>query len=102
MFELGYYRRQKYKVVASSTCIKSATKSFLSSVFPENVRVYAVKETRYTTPARTTTIKRFGPSGSLKNENIALEHRRAVIPKIHNEIFFDMRCMALLYSRFVE
>lgn len=36
-------------------------------------------------------MSKFGPSGSLKNENIALEHAIDVIPKIINEVFFDSK-----------
>lgn len=39
--------------------------------------------------AKPPTIKRFGPSVSLKKKNNVLEQRIAVTPKIANEIFFD-------------
>ena len=37
------------------------------------------------------TTSKFGPSGSLKNKNSALEHKIAVIPKISKEICFDLK-----------
>ena len=37
------------------------------------------------------TTSKFGPSGSLKNKNITLEHAIDVIPKISNEVFFDLK-----------
>ena len=37
------------------------------------------------------TISRFGPSESLKNKNSILEKIIDVIPKISNEIFFDLK-----------
>lgn len=47
--------------------------------------------------AMTITTRRFGPSGSLKNENITLEHAMDVIPKISNDVFFDLRYMFCNY-----
>jgi hypothetical protein len=37
------------------------------------------------------TTSKFGPSGSLKRKNITLEHRMDVIPKISNEVLFDLK-----------
>lgn len=37
------------------------------------------------------TTRRFGPSGSLKNENIILENAIDVIPKIRSELFFELK-----------
>lgn len=48
------------------------------------------------TAASTVTIRRFGPSGSLKNVNMILEHTMAVIPKIRSEIFFDLKYICLI------
>jgi hypothetical protein len=42
------------------------------------------------TAAVTVTTSRFGPSGSLKKKNIALELRRAVIPSSISEVLFDL------------
>lgn len=50
---------------------------------------YAVKDKKYSIAAVTITIRRFGPSGSLKKKNIVLENRIDVIHKIINEAFFD-------------
>lgn len=36
-------------------------------------------------------MSRFGPSGSLNNKNIVLEHTIDVIPKIINDVLFDMK-----------
>ncbi len=44
----------------------------------------------------TMTMSKFGPSGSLKNENIALEHAIDVMPNIINEIFFDLKCIFVI------
>jgi hypothetical protein len=37
------------------------------------------------------TIKRLGPSVSLKKNNNIMEQRIAVAPKITNEVFFDLK-----------
>ncbi len=42
------------------------------------------------------TIKRLGPSVSLKKKNNILEQRMAVTPKITNEIFFDLKFMFMV------
>jgi hypothetical protein len=52
---------------------------------------YAAVDKRYTTSARTVTIKRFGPSESLKNTNNILEQVTAVTAKIINEVLFDLK-----------
>ena len=36
-------------------------------------------------------MNKFGPSGSLKSANITLEHTMAVMPKISNEVFFELK-----------
>lgn len=41
--------------------------------------------------ASTMTMSRLGPSGSLRKKNIILEHAIAVIAKIINEAFFDVK-----------
>lgn len=43
-------------------------------------------------------MRRFGPSGSLMKKNIALEIIRAVIPKMSDEIFFDLKYMVVIIS----
>ena len=62
----------------------------------EDSSTYIVKDKKYTTPNIPITTRRFGPSGSLKNENIALDNMRAVIPKIINEVLFDLKYMILI------
>lgn len=53
------------------------------------------------TPAKTVTIKRFGPSGSSIHKNIVREHTRDVIPKINSEIFFDLKyILVIIYLKF--
>ena len=59
----------------------------------EGLNTYAAKDKRYTTIAKAVTIKRFGPSGSLKKKNSILEQMMAVTPSIINEIFFDLKCI---------
>ena len=59
---------------------------------------YATKDKKYTIAAVTKTIKRFGPSGSLKNANITLEHTRAVIPRMISDVFFDVKYIFFDYS----
>jgi len=58
---------------------------------------YIVKDKKYTIAAPTITTKRFGPSGSSKDKNIVLEHTIDVMPKITNEIFFDLKYIFELY-----
>ena len=57
----------------------------------EELNLYASKDMPYTIAASTTTISKFGPSGSLKKANMALEHTRAVMAKIVSETFFDLK-----------
>jgi len=74
-------------MMTRSIWIQIASKSFLRVV---NLDVYATNDTTYSTAAITTTMSRLGPSGSLKNENSALEHTRAVMPRMSSVVFFDM------------
>jgi hypothetical protein len=55
------------------------------------LNIYAAQDKKYTASARTTTIKRFGPSGSLKKKNSILEQIMAVIANIVNETSFDLK-----------
>jgi hypothetical protein len=57
---------------------------------------YAAKDTRYITAANTITINKFGPSGSLKSENVNLESTRDVKPKIINDVFFDPKFIIVI------
>jgi len=43
------------------------------------------------------TTSKFGPSGSLKNKNSNLEHARDIIPKISNEVFFDVKYVLIIW-----
>ena len=70
--------------------MKITNRSFPRPPFFKDLNTYAVKDKKYTTTVATITIKRFGPSGSVKNENIALERTRAVTAKMSNETFFDL------------
>ena len=57
----------------------------------EGLNTYAAKDKKYTAIAKAATIKRFGPSGSLKKKNSILEQMMAVAPNMINEIFFDLK-----------
>ena len=57
------------------------------------LKTYAAKDKKYTAIAKAATIKRFGPSGSLKKKKSILEQMMAVTPSIINEIFFDLKCI---------
>lgn len=70
--------------------MKIATKSFLRLVVNKGARACTATDTPYKISAITTTMSRFGPSGSLKSEKNIFEHTRAVTPRISNEVFFDM------------
>ena len=54
---------------------------------------YTHKDKKYMIPAATVTMRRFGPSGSLKKKNIAREKMRDVITKIISEVFLDRESM---------
>ena len=75
--------------------MKITNKSFLRPVRDkcEGLNEYIPKDKKYMIIANTVTIKRFGPSGSSKKKNIVLEHMIDVMPKIINEIFFDLKYM---------
>jgi hypothetical protein len=52
---------------------------------------YIARDKKYMITAITVTIRRFGPSGSSKDNSIILEHIIDVMPKISDEIFFDLK-----------
>lgn len=56
----------------------------------EGLNKYAAKDKKYMTAAITMTTRRFGPSGSLKKKNIALENTIDVSARINSEVFFEM------------
>lgn len=74
-------------MVTIAIWIKIASKSFVRF---ERLDKYTIKDSRYTAPANTTTISKFGPSGSLKDKSSALENTSDSIPNISKEIFFDL------------
>lgn len=67
------------------------TESFLMPPIVNGVNKYAAVDNKYTISARTVTIKRFGPSGSLKKKNSIRELIMAVTANIISEIFFDLK-----------
>lgn len=69
-----------------------ASRSLLRPV-AERPNRYNGKDKEYIITAIPVTTRRFGPSGSLKNKNSALEHTIEVMPKISREVFFDLKCM---------
>lgn len=60
-------------------------------LFIEGLNKYIAKDKKYMIPAIPITTRRFGPSGSSKKKNIVREHTIAVMPKISNENFFDLK-----------
>lgn len=75
-------------------CMKIANKSLLEPV--EERREDSAQDARYMIVAIPITTRRFGPSGSLKNTNIARENIRAVTPRMSSEVFFDAVCMVVM------
>ncbi len=59
------------------------------------LNAFTAKDTKYTMTAIPVTISRFGPSGSLKSKNIALEHKIAVTAKISKGVFFDLKYIGI-------
>ena len=81
--------------------MKIANKSLLRPVNDKDGRVegfnkYTAKDKKYTITAIPITTNKFGPSGSLKNKNITLEHTIDVTPKMSNGIFFDLKYMYVI------
>jgi hypothetical protein len=74
-----------------TSCMRIGSRSFFgpSCFFEEK---YTTKDMAYMMPANTITMSRFGPSGSLNNENVILEQATAVMTKMSNEDFFE-RCI---------
>jgi hypothetical protein len=77
------------------TWTKIANKSFFEPVVEMRDK-YTGKDNRYTIAAVTKTISRFGPSGSLKNTNIALEQRMEVTPKMSCAVLLDLKCILVI------
>ena len=59
---------------------------------------YIDKDKKYIIAANTVTIRRFGPSRSLKKKNIVREQRRDVRARIRR-VFFEGRDMGEVYRR---
>ena len=76
--------------------MKITNKSLLRPLI-EGPNKYTTKvDKTYTITAIPMTMSKFGPSGSLKNQNIALEHAIAVIAKISNEVLFDLKFIVVI------
>jgi hypothetical protein len=75
--------------------MRIANESFLKPLI-EKLNKYTARDKKYTIAAVTKTISKFGPSGSLKSTNIALEQIIEVMPKIINEILFDLKYMSVI------
>lgn len=72
-----------------STWTTIVTSSFFG-LSTEGFNRYAAKDRRYIITAITTTTNTFEPSGSSKSKNIPFDNAMDVIPKISNDIFFDL------------
>jgi hypothetical protein len=70
-------------------------RSFLRPV-AEELNKNTGKDKKYMIAAITVTTNKFGPSGSLKNKNIVLEHTMEVILRISKEVFFDLKYMFII------
>lgn len=57
----------------------------------DGLNIYAAEDKAYMANVKPATIKRFGPSGSLKKKNIILEQIMAVTANVIKEIFFDLK-----------
>ena len=68
----------------------------------EESNKYAAKDKKYTSIATPATMSKFGPSGSLKNKNSALEHAKDVAAKIATEIFFEIKYIAVIVLEIYE
>jgi hypothetical protein len=67
----------------------------------DELNIYVAEDKKYTASAKPATIKRFGPSGSLKKKNNILEQMMAVAANTINEIFFDLKYrFAMLLAMF--
>jgi hypothetical protein len=61
------------------------------------VNKYISTDKKYTITAIPVTTRRFGPSGSLINKNMPLEHTIAVMARISNKIFFDLKSIFVIF-----
>lgn len=76
--------------------MKIANRTFFRAVV-EGLKKYVIKDRKYIIAAIPMFMSKFAPSGSLKDINSVFEHAIAVIPKISNEILFDVKYIFLLY-----
>ncbi len=97
MFE-PYFKR-KYRPTTDTICTKRPSQNLLGCV-AEELNPYATRDTAYTIAAIPMTTSKLGPSGSLKNHSITLEHTRAVRPSINNKFFFDLNNMLVIILDF--
>ena len=76
--------------------MQSANRSLLRPVV-EGMNDHTIKDEKYRITAIPVTTRRFGPSGSLKSKNNVLEHTRDVIPRISNDVFFELKRISVDY-----
>ena len=76
------------------SCAQIAKRIFLLAVAGMNL--HARNDALYRIRASTVTMRRFGPSGSRKRKNNALEHRNAVINRRSNDVFVDANGIVLI------
>jgi hypothetical protein len=70
--------------------VQIAKSSFLLAVVA-GMNFQAMHDALKRISASTVTMRRFGPSGSWKKKNNALEHTNAVITRRSNDVFFDSK-----------
>ena len=71
-----------------STCVQIAKSSFLLALVT-GISFQAINDALQRIRASTVTMRRFGPSGSWKKKNKALEHTSAVTTKRSKDARFD-------------
>ena len=74
------------------SCVQIAKNSFLIAVVAGMNR-HAMNDATKSINARTVTMSRFGPSGSLKRKKSVLDQQNAVIPKTSNDPFVTLKCI---------
>ncbi len=74
-----------------------ANKSLLVAVIG-GLNKYTVKDKKYTISAIPITTTKFGPSGSLNNQNSTFEHAIDVTPKISNGAFLNLEYIFVIIS----
>lgn len=81
--------------------VRDKRESFLNFIV-ERSNKYTAKDKKYKIVANPTTIRRFGPSGSLNNKNVVLENKREVTPNMINEIFFELEYIVVIIQEKLE